>query len=75
MAGEDLDRVEAQRLSLEENIAKLRKALQHWRTWDAEYEGVKEDLLAFEGPASDEQLVSMHFIRSLCHLLNQPGSS
>ncbi|CAD0088029.1 unnamed protein product, partial [Aureobasidium vineae] len=29
---------------MEENVAKLRKSLQHWRTWDAEYEGLKEEL-------------------------------
>ena len=39
-----LDEMEAQRQQLEENVAKLRKSLQHWRTWDAEYEGLKEEL-------------------------------
>ena len=40
----DLDQLENRRLQLEENVAKLRKSLQHWRTWDAEYEGLKEEL-------------------------------
>lgn len=42
----DLDQLETRRLELEENVAKLRKSLHHWRTWDAEYEGLKEDLSA-----------------------------
>lgn len=40
----NLDELESQRLQLEEKVAKLRKSLQHWRTWDAEYEGLKEEL-------------------------------
>ncbi|KAH0337572.1 hypothetical protein KCU81_g8045, partial [Aureobasidium melanogenum] len=40
----DFAQLETRRLELEENVAKLRKSLQHWRTWDAEYEGLKEEL-------------------------------
>ena len=40
--------LEEQRARLEENVEKLRKSLQHWQTWDAEYEGLKEDLYALE---------------------------
>ena len=36
--------IESQRLELEDNVAKLRKSLQHWQTWDAEYEALKEEL-------------------------------
>ena len=36
--------VERQRLRLEDNVAALRKSLQHWRTWEAEYEGLKEEI-------------------------------
>ncbi|KAL2201816.1 hypothetical protein CC79DRAFT_1281831 [Sarocladium strictum] len=39
-----LSDIESQRLELEDNIAKLRKALQHWQTWDVEYEALKEEL-------------------------------
>ena len=42
----NLGAVEGQRLLLERNVEKLRSALQHWRTWDAEYEGLKEELLS-----------------------------
>jgi unconventional prefoldin RPB5 interactor 1 len=40
----DIDQLETRRLELEANVAKLRKSLQHWRAWDAEYEGLKEEL-------------------------------
>lgn len=36
--------LERHRLQLEENIEKLQKALQHWQTWDAEYEALKEEV-------------------------------
>lgn len=50
--------LERHRQLLEENIEKLRKALQHWQTWEAEYEGLKEDILAVE-PTDREQLVAI----------------
>jgi unconventional prefoldin RPB5 interactor 1 len=31
---------------LEDNIAKMRKSLQYWQIWEAEYEGLKEEILA-----------------------------
>lgn len=36
--------LERHRQLLEENIEKLRKSLQHWQTWEAEYEGLKEEI-------------------------------
>lgn len=36
--------IERHRLLLEENIKQLRKAIQHWQTWDAEYEALKEEV-------------------------------
>jgi unconventional prefoldin RPB5 interactor 1 len=36
--------VEAQRRELEENIGKLRKSLQHWQSWEIEYEGLREEI-------------------------------
>ncbi|KAL6701789.1 Prefoldin subunit domain-containing protein [Trichoderma pleuroticola] len=38
--------LEKHRLRLEDNVDKLRKALQHWQTWDAEYEALKEEVEA-----------------------------
>ena len=47
----DLLNLEQQRLVLEENLQKLRQTLKHWHTWEAEYEGLKEELLS-AGPGS-----------------------
>ncbi|KAL2675279.1 hypothetical protein Neosp_011463 [[Neocosmospora] mangrovei] len=44
-SGKDsLQDLERHRQQLEENISKLQTALQHWRTWDAEYEALKEEV-------------------------------
>lgn len=48
--------LERHRLQLEENVAKLQKSLQHWQTWEAEYEGFKEELLALGGECTDADL-------------------
>lgn len=54
----DLEQLETRRLELEENVAKLRKTLQHWRTWDLEYEGLKEELSSGVNVQSEEDCVS-----------------
>ncbi|GAB7337962.1 hypothetical protein MBLNU457_4341t1 [Dothideomycetes sp. NU457] len=54
-----LDAVEEQRAQLEENVAKVRKALQHWRQWDAEYEGLKEELLSGTSDAGEREFVTL----------------
>jgi unconventional prefoldin RPB5 interactor 1 len=41
---------------LEENIEKLRKSLRHWQLWEAEYEGLKEEILAVKPTPNREQL-------------------
>lgn len=51
--------LERHRQLLEDNIAKLRKSLQHWQTWEAEYEGLKEEILASEPLPDREQLVAI----------------
>ncbi|KZL70601.1 p450 monooxygenase [Colletotrichum incanum] len=48
--------LERHRLQLEDNIAKLQKALQHWQKWDAEYESLKEEIESVPQPASREDL-------------------
>ncbi|KAK6215051.1 hypothetical protein QIS74_08070 [Colletotrichum tabaci] len=48
--------LEKHRLLLEDNIAKLQKALQHWQQWDAEYESLKEEIESVPQPASREDL-------------------
>ncbi|RAL16027.1 prefoldin-like protein [Aspergillus homomorphus CBS 101889] len=39
-----LHELERQRLELEGNILKLQDSLYHWRTWEAEYDGLKEEI-------------------------------
>ncbi|TVY55381.1 hypothetical protein LCER1_G007391 [Lachnellula cervina] len=51
--------LERHRQLLEENIEKLRKSLRHWQTWEAEYEGLKEEILARQPPPSQEQLIEL----------------
>ncbi|KAI9666185.1 MAG: hypothetical protein M1821_004120 [Bathelium mastoideum] len=48
--------VERQRVLLEDNIAKLTRSLRQWQTWEAEYEGLKEEILAFDGEPDGETL-------------------
>jgi unconventional prefoldin RPB5 interactor 1 len=48
--------LERHRKLLEENIEKLRKSLWHWQTWEAEYEGLKEEILAAKPTPTQEQL-------------------
>ncbi|UNI23446.1 hypothetical protein JDV02_009263 [Purpureocillium takamizusanense] len=56
-----LDNVERHRLQLEENISQLRKALQHWQTWDAEYEALKEEVEAVtDDSSSSDELQRVH---------------
>ncbi|KAE9366967.1 hypothetical protein N431DRAFT_429728 [Stipitochalara longipes BDJ] len=48
--------LERHRRLLEENIEKLRKSLRHWQLWEAEYEGLKEEILAAKPTPDKEQL-------------------
>ncbi|SLM33791.1 Domain of unknown function DUF3835 [Lasallia pustulata] len=48
--------LENQRLQLEENVAGLRKSLQYWQTWEAEYEGLKEEFIAFGQEHTPDEL-------------------
>ena len=51
--------LERHRLRLEENLGKLRQSLQHWQTWEAEYEGLKEEIAGAGSNASSTDLVSL----------------
>lgn len=47
--------LERHRLRLEENISKLRQSLKHWQIWEAEYEGLKEEISSLgENPTHSE---------------------
>lgn len=52
--------LEKHRLRLEDNVNKLRKALQHWQTWDAEYETLKEEVEAVTAADQTEELHRIH---------------
>ncbi|APA06812.1 hypothetical protein SS1G_04562 [Sclerotinia sclerotiorum 1980 UF-70] len=51
--------LEKYRQQLEDNIAKLRKSLQHWQTWDAEYDGLKEEILSADHTPNRDKLISI----------------
>ena len=49
--------LESQLVQLEENVAGLRKSLQYWQTWEAEYEGLKEEVIALGKKHKPDELV------------------
>ena len=51
--------LERHRQLLEENIKRLRKSLCHWQTWEAEYEGLKEEILAAKPTPNRKRLVAI----------------
>jgi len=53
--------VERYRLQLEESVAKLPKSLQYWQTWEAEYEGLKEEILGLGEEHTEAELVDLGF--------------
>lgn len=59
MAAEIQD-IEQVRARLEENVAKSQRLLQHWQTWEAEYEGFREALFDLKD-APQPELVSWVF--------------
>jgi len=42
----DLLELEQQREALENSLQKLKQTLKHWQQWEAEYEGLKEEILS-----------------------------
>lgn len=53
--------LEQQRIRLEESVSKLRKSLETWRTWSAEYEAFREELQALPEDASRDDMVGNPF--------------
>jgi len=49
--------LERRRVQLENNVIDLRKSLQHWQIWEAEYEGLKEEISALGANPSSQKLV------------------
>ncbi|RVX72285.1 hypothetical protein B0A52_04489 [Exophiala mesophila] len=54
-----LARVDAQRVELEANIAKLRKSLRHWQTLEIDYEGLKEEFMALDDTATIDECMQI----------------
>ncbi|KAL7926829.1 Prefoldin subunit domain-containing protein [Trichoderma austrokoningii] len=52
--------LEKHRLRLEDNVSQLQKALQHWQTWDAEYEGLREEVEAVTAADEAKELQRIH---------------
>ncbi|KXL48270.1 MAG: hypothetical protein FE78DRAFT_87384 [Acidomyces sp. 'richmondensis'] len=50
----DLLRIEQQRQALEENLQELRRSLKYWQTFEAEYEGLKEEIVERGGQGVDQ---------------------
>ena len=49
--------LENHRRELEDNVRKLEKSLYHWRTWEAEYDSLNEEILSLsENAATDDFL-------------------
>jgi len=51
--------LERHRLLLEENVAKLRESLAQWQLWEAEYEGLKDEITSVPQPASNKHLARL----------------
>lgn len=51
--------LERHRQRLEENIVKLRKSMVHWQIWEAEYEGLKEEILDAKSTPTREMLLAI----------------
>ena len=49
--------LERRRVQLEKNVEDLRKSLRYWQLWEAEYEGLKEDISELGDKAKEKELV------------------
>lgn len=57
MVDDKPDVLETHRARLEESLEKLRKALKIWQEQSAEYEGLREELLALPADATRNEMV------------------
>ncbi|OJJ44527.1 hypothetical protein ASPZODRAFT_71360 [Penicilliopsis zonata CBS 506.65] len=53
-----IDALERRRLELEVNIRELQESLYHWRTWEAEYDGLKEEIDTLSDDATADDFLS-----------------
>jgi len=56
MSNQETVDADALRETLEARVSKLQKTLQYWQTWEAEYEGLKDELDALEEDPTTEQM-------------------
>lgn len=54
---DNLSAVENLRRELEESLTKLRASLRYWQTWEAEYEGLKEEVERLPREAKPDDVV------------------
>ncbi|OOQ89152.1 hypothetical protein PEBR_10834 [Penicillium brasilianum] len=55
----NLDDLEQRRLALEDNISELQKSLYHWRTWEAEYDGLREEINELHDDATSDDFLAV----------------
>ncbi|USP79497.1 hypothetical protein yc1106_06771 [Curvularia clavata] len=49
-----LEDIERRRVQLQQTVDQLRKSLNHWTTWEAEYEALKEEIEAADDPSPSQ---------------------
>jgi unconventional prefoldin RPB5 interactor 1 len=54
-----MDGLEVLRKNLEAQISNLQRTLRYWQTWEAEYEGLREELEAEDDHVSPERMVAI----------------
>ncbi|KAF2837603.1 hypothetical protein M501DRAFT_1017979 [Patellaria atrata CBS 101060] len=54
-----LEQLEQHRLRLERNLEELGNSLRQWQTWEAEYEGLKEEIKAVKGDPTPQDLLNI----------------
>ncbi|KAJ5633685.1 hypothetical protein N7528_001527 [Penicillium herquei] len=55
----NLDALEERRLALEGNILELQKSLYHWRTWEAEYDGLRDEIKDLPNSATTDDFLAV----------------
>ncbi|PKY00302.1 hypothetical protein P168DRAFT_293586 [Aspergillus campestris IBT 28561] len=59
LSDRSLNDLERQRQQLEGNISKLQESLYHWRTWEAEYDGLREEIGSLEDEATTDDFLQV----------------
>lgn len=59
-----------QRLNLQRQFDELRRSIKYWRSWEAEYEGFKEEIEALGDDVSPGKMVSTLYDKLQEHYTN-----